>query len=135
MEPILSTVTNLLPYHLLSYGALLGTELFQVQPQISPTMDPSETQIFPELRQHQSLLSRPPNARVPRPPETNLPRIFQMSGGPRHPYRGNPATAECPIAGLGHSTAGHCGRNRRPELVRLRTEDHDGRGRAEEHAG
>ncbi|PKY03804.1 hypothetical protein P168DRAFT_327843 [Aspergillus campestris IBT 28561] len=29
MDSVLSTVTNLLPYHLLSYGALLGTELFQ----------------------------------------------------------------------------------------------------------
>lgn len=30
MEAILTTVGNLLPYHLLSYGALLGTELYQV---------------------------------------------------------------------------------------------------------
>ncbi|EDP51116.1 hypothetical protein KXW98_001417 [Aspergillus fumigatus] len=29
MQAILETVSNLLPYHLLSYGALLGTELFQ----------------------------------------------------------------------------------------------------------
>ncbi|KAJ5958083.1 uncharacterized protein N7479_005233 [Penicillium vulpinum] len=29
MEPFLKTVGNLLPYHLLSYGALLGTELYQ----------------------------------------------------------------------------------------------------------
>ena len=36
MDSILSTVTNLLPYHLLSYGALLGTELFQVQPKYYP---------------------------------------------------------------------------------------------------
>lgn len=30
MESLLRTATNLLPYHLLSYGTLLGTELFQV---------------------------------------------------------------------------------------------------------
>lgn len=30
MDAILLTVGNLLPYHLLSYGALLGTELYQV---------------------------------------------------------------------------------------------------------
>lgn len=30
METFLKTVGNLLPYHLLSYGALLGTELYQV---------------------------------------------------------------------------------------------------------
>ncbi|KGO40445.1 protein of unknown function DUF4149 [Penicillium expansum] len=29
MEPFLNVVGNLLPYHLLSYGALLGTELYQ----------------------------------------------------------------------------------------------------------
>ncbi|GFF35060.1 hypothetical protein IFM51744_04287 [Aspergillus udagawae] len=29
MQAIFETVSNLLPYHLLSYGALLGTELFQ----------------------------------------------------------------------------------------------------------
>ncbi|KAJ5947956.1 hypothetical protein N7466_000971 [Penicillium verhagenii] len=29
MDAILQTVGNLLPYHLLSYGALLGTELYQ----------------------------------------------------------------------------------------------------------
>ncbi|KAJ5775111.1 uncharacterized protein N7511_000122 [Penicillium nucicola] len=29
MESLLRTVGNLLPYHLLSYGALLGTELYQ----------------------------------------------------------------------------------------------------------
>jgi hypothetical protein len=31
MESFLKTVGNLLPYHLLSYGALLGTELYQVR--------------------------------------------------------------------------------------------------------
>lgn len=31
METVLKTAGNLLPYHLLSYGALLGTELFQVR--------------------------------------------------------------------------------------------------------
>lgn len=31
MEPFLNVVGNLLPYHLLSYGALLGTELYQVR--------------------------------------------------------------------------------------------------------
>lgn len=32
MESFLKIVGNLLPYHLLSYGALLGTELYQVRP-------------------------------------------------------------------------------------------------------
>lgn len=31
MEAFLDVVGNLLPYHLLSYGALLGTELYQVR--------------------------------------------------------------------------------------------------------
>jgi hypothetical protein len=35
MQAILEAVSNLLPYHLLSYGALLGTELFQVRVQNS----------------------------------------------------------------------------------------------------
>lgn len=36
MEAFLDVVGNLLPYHLLSYGALLGTELYQVGTTLIP---------------------------------------------------------------------------------------------------
>lgn len=34
METTLKAATNLLPYHLLSYGTLLGAEVFQVRPSL-----------------------------------------------------------------------------------------------------
>lgn len=36
MDTFFKTVGNLLPYHLLSYGALLGTEVYQVSPHLIP---------------------------------------------------------------------------------------------------
>lgn len=88
METLLKTTTTLLPYHLLSYGTLLGTELYQVSllsttPQHLQTNRPTNT---PELHKHKALLPNPPTTRIPHPPKTPLPHLLRLPGWPRRPH-------------------------------------------------
>ena len=55
MDTILKTVGNLLPYHLLCYGALLGTEVFQVSAAILPRQR-KERLIFLASKVHITLM-------------------------------------------------------------------------------
>ena len=76
MMASLAPLANLAPYHIMLYGTLLGTELYQVFP--PPTVDSMrrQTEPTPELRHDQSLLQRIAHARLHHTAETRLPRIL-----------------------------------------------------------
>jgi hypothetical protein len=93
MVGFIHAVGSLLPYHLLSYGALLGTEVYQVSDRplswrgslslsqsISLKKFTYSPASCPELCQHQALLSSTPDARIPCATEATLPSVLQMPG-------------------------------------------------------
>lgn len=136
METIFKAITNLLPYHLLSYGTLLGTELYQVSlsrpqppsppsPQDGTTNQPTQ----PELHQHKTLLPNPPTPRIPPPPKTPLPNLLRLSGQSSCPHSRDTPAVRAHLAGggyLGRGAVGCCGCYRVVELGMFWTQDGDG---------
>jgi hypothetical protein len=95
MDSLLRTIGNLLPYHLLSYGALLGTELYQVG---TPSSQHSvELTSWTELCQHQDLLPSPSDERVHRPPKTNFSRLFCHTSWPDSPDSSDMSAIQYPF--------------------------------------
>lgn len=132
MDTLLKATTNLLPYHLLSYGALLGTELYQVfllPPPFHLSLLLYSQLTIPELHQHQNLLPGPPHARIPHPPKTPLPHLLPNStrsgrfDSPHTSAGGNRLVDEFP---LGCGVAGRGGGYWGVELLGVWAEDYHG---------
>ncbi|OQD88324.1 hypothetical protein PENANT_c004G06056 [Penicillium antarcticum] len=126
--PTLLTVGNLLPYHLLSYGALLGTELYQVR--ALHISHGAELNPWAELCQHQDLLPSPSDEGIHHSSEATLPGLLCHPGwtdgsdGSDLPAIQHPVTAEEPVECWIPRSYGVDGLS---ELVRVWPEDDDHR--------
>lgn len=126
MDSLLRTVGNLLPYHLLGYGALLGTELYQVGhpfPQHG-----AELTSWVELCQHKDLLSGSSDERIHRTAETTFPCLLCHPGWPDSPDGSDLPAIQYPVTfekSLERWVSRSSWIDGLSELVRVRPEDDD----------
>ena len=82
----LEALLSLGPYHLFSWGSLLGMELYQVPIYLPPTLVYPLSKLPPPsiqankhavLHPHQTMLLAPPHAAIHIPPEEGVPRLLR----------------------------------------------------------
>lgn len=134
MDTILNTVGDLLPYHILSYGTLLGSQLFQVskermQPRASHGIS-SHDCYESELCQHQGLLPGAPNARIPSFAKEDFPSLFRESNRACNFDGGHAPTLQPSLPGQRHpgdNISRCCRRYGLVELLHVWASHNDGR--------
>ena len=100
----METVLSPAPYHLLSYGTLLGTQLYQVRIPIQISLlftsytyekETITDALTLEFRNDQTHLPSPAKSPVRNSPATSLPLVFQITSRPATP-RGFDTPADRP---------------------------------------